>query len=135
MVMNREEGYELSKRILLVDDEPDLADIVKRLLEKYGFYVDIAYNAQEGIKKALQENPDIVLMDVLMPGISGIEAARKLKQEYKFEKPVVLFTVVDISELDEEASEVADAYIAKPFDIKVLVKKLEVLQAKTQSKF
>ncbi len=135
MSMDREEGYELSTRILLVDDEPDLADIVKRLLEKYGYEVDIAYNAQEGIKKALQENPDIVLMDVLMPGISGIEAARKLKQEHKFEKPVVLFTVVDISELDEEASEVADAYIAKPFDIKVLVKKLEVLYTKTQNKF
>lgn len=122
----QKKGFSIhSRKILLVDDEIDLAEIVKRILERYGYKVEIAFNAHNGIKKALQENPDVVLMDVLMPEISGIEAAKKLKLEHKFEKPVILFTVVEFNELDEEAKKICDAYIAKPFEIDTLIKKLE----------
>jgi len=68
----------MSKKILVVDDEPDIIAVMKFTLEKNGFEVITAYNGQEGIEKALACTPDLVILDVLMPEMSGDEAGREL---------------------------------------------------------
>ena len=69
------------KRVLVVDDEPDFVAVVKRNLEQEGFEVEEAYDGDEGLCKAREENPDLILMDVIMPVKDGFTAADQLKKD------------------------------------------------------
>lgn len=109
------------KRILVVDDEPDFASIVKGNLEKEGFEVELAYNGVEGLEKVQANPPDAIVLDVMMPEMDGYELCRKLKSDSKYEDiPIVLLTAVAdhvsstrYSHHDGMATE-ADDYLAKP---------------------
>ncbi len=110
-----------SKRILVVDDEPDFASLVQGNLEKEGFQVEVAYNGVEGLEKVQANPPDAIVLDVMMPEKDGYKLCAELKEDDKYcEIPIVLLTAVAshvtstrYSHADGMSTE-ADDYIAKP---------------------
>jgi two-component system alkaline phosphatase synthesis response regulator PhoP len=83
------------KRVLVVDDEPDFVEILKKALEKEGFEVDVAYNGVEGIEKVKQNPPDAIALDVMMPEKDGYKMCAELKADEKYaDIPIVMLTAV-----------------------------------------
>lgn len=117
------------KKILLVDDEQDMVYAVKMQLEAGGFRVLTAQDGQEGLDKARKENPDLIILDLMLPRIDGYKVCRMLKFDEKYKKiPVIIYTA-RAQEADEKLGyEVgADAYLTKPFDPKKLLAKINEL--------
>ena len=83
------------KRVLVVDDEPDFADLVKQYLEQAGFDVEVAYDGIEGLEKVKANPPDAIVLDVMMPEKDGYAVCDELKQDEKYSSiPIVLLTAV-----------------------------------------
>lgn len=122
----RVRGPEKEPMILVVDDEKDIRDLVERYLTETGFEVLTAKNAGEAIIFAEQEQPDLILMDVVMPGRSGFDACRDLKLKSSTSHiPVILISVLTRSTDREMALEAqADDFIPKPFTKEQLLEKI-----------
>lgn len=117
------------KKILLVDDEQDMVYAVKMQLEANGFKVLTAQDGQEGLDKARKENPDLIILDLMLPKIDGYKVCRMLKFDEKYKNiPVIIYTA-RAQEADEKLGyEVgANAYMTKPFDPKKLLAKINEL--------
>lgn len=113
------------KKILVVDDEPDIRETVKTVLEKNGFKVVTAVNGDDGLAKWKKEKPDFVLMDIMMPGTP----VRDIVPQMKGAK-IAYLSVVRTSEAEKEelmASKNIVDFIQKPFDIEELVKRVKKL--------
>lgn len=110
-------------KILVVDDEPDVVEILNYNLTKDGFKVFKAYNGQEAIESAQKNQPDIIIMDVRMPGITGIETCRKMRLIEELKNVPVLFLTADSDEYTTlnafEAG--ANHFITKPIRPSLLV--------------
>jgi len=128
----------LPDRILVVDDEPDILNLAKTILAKRGYQVIVAFDGDEGLGKADAEVPDLILLDLVMPGKSGLEVCKILKSQAKTKHiPIVISTVlgrdVDRS-LTREAG--ADAHFTKPFTALALLTEVKrQLDAARGSKF
>jgi two-component system alkaline phosphatase synthesis response regulator PhoP len=109
------------KRVLVVDDEPDFADLVKQYLEQAGFEVEVAYDGVQGLEKVKANPPDAIVLDVMMPEKDGYEVCGELKGDEKYSDiPIVLLTAVSshvgttqYSHYDGMSTE-ADDYLPKP---------------------
>ena len=116
-------------KILLVDDEPDIIEIIKFNLEKKGYHVFTASDGLEAIKIAEKIIPHLIIMDVMMPNMDGIEACEQLRKDSKFSNTIIMF----LSARGEDFSYVAafeagaDDYVTKPIKPKVLVSKVKAL--------
>lgn len=121
-------GKDITKKpkILVVDDEPHIAKLIKLSLKKK-FDVIEAYNGQTAIEKVNQEKPDLVLLDLMMPGMNGLDVCKKLKHSKTTrEIPIVILSAK--SQLDDKFQGIdagAIDYITKPFDPVDLLKKVE----------
>lgn len=107
------------KRILVVDDEPDIVTLVKSRLEANGYEVVSAYNGKDGVEKAEEAQPDMILLDLMMPIMDGYEAGQKLKENPKTKDiPIILFTAAAAEEVAKKGAETIEAidYVVKPFD-------------------
>ena len=119
----------MPKKILIVDDEPDILDILKYILEKEGFKVKKARNGEEAIDKAYEEKPDLILLDIMMPKNDGIEVCRQLRSDVKFNDTFIVF----LTARNEEYSEVAgfdvgaDDYVVKPIKPRSLISRINTL--------
>ena len=107
----------MSKRILIVDDDREIIDLTVVILRDGGYTVSTAMNGREGIAIARAEKPDLILLDINMPGIDGWEALKLLKlDETTRHIPVAMFSVrYDLREKTEALKRSADDYIVKPF--------------------
>lgn len=118
---------EVQSRILVVDDSPDIVQMVATLLRKNGYTVSTASDGEEGLRKALEEEPDLVILDVLMPKMDGLEVCRRLKNNEATRLiPVVLLTSKDY--IDDKVSGLstgADDYITKPFETKEFLSRIK----------
>lgn len=121
------------KTILVVDDEPDLVELIGYNLEQQGHSVVRAANGSEAIKLAKARQPDLIVLDVMMPEINGIEVARRLRSQTETASiPIIMLTAKS-----EEANELeglgagADDYITKPFSMQVLLARIEALSRRT----
>jgi len=114
----------MKKTIMIVDDEADIRETVKAVLEKEGYTVVTAINADDALKKEAVVKPSLVLMDIMMPGTPVREVVPKMKSK------VAYLSVVRTSEAEKEdlmkAKNIVD-FIQKPFDIKTLVSKVKKL--------
>jgi two-component system alkaline phosphatase synthesis response regulator PhoP len=116
-------------KILIVDDEPDILEFIKYLLEREDFLVDVAGNGSEAIQKTKSFKPDLILMDVMMPVMDGIEACRQIKLLPESKKVFVVF----LTARNEEYSEIAgfeagaDDYINKPVKPRVLLSRIKAI--------
>ncbi|MGO4889046.1 response regulator YycF [Anaerobacillus sp. MEB173] len=114
----------MDKKILVVDDEQPIADILKFSLEKEGFQVECAYDGVEAIKKVEQETPDLILLDIMLPQKDGMEVCREVRKKY--DMPIIMLTAKD-SEIDKVLGlELgADDYVTKPFSTRELIARVK----------
>lgn len=114
----------MEKRILVVDDEKPIADILKFSLEKEGFEVLCAYDGIKAIELAKQENPDIMLLDIMLPYKDGMEVCREVRKTH--DMPIIMLTAKD-SEIDKVLGlELgADDYVTKPFSTRELIARVK----------
>lgn len=111
------------KKILVVDDEPQLLEMIQMFLEIKGFEVIAANNGPEGLTKATAKKPGLILLDIMMPNMDGLEVLRKLKDDAETKNiPVVMLTGKSESKFMFRTQELgAVDYIIKPFDSKELL--------------
>lgn len=114
----------MEKRILIVEDEKPIAEIVKFNLEKEGYKVEVAVDGEEALHKVAKVNPDLVLLDVMIPKIDGFQVCRKIRENYSM--PILMVTAKE-EELDKVLGlEMgADDYITKPFGMRELLARVK----------
>ncbi|MFH1868445.1 MAG: response regulator [Candidatus Omnitrophota bacterium] len=116
-------------KILVVDDEPDLTMMIKMRLEAAGYEVIEANDGQQGLDRARKENPDLIILDLMLPKLDGYKVCRMLKFDEKYKKiPIIMFTARaqdSDKKLGEEVG--ANAYLTKPFDPQALLDKVREL--------
>lgn len=115
--------------ILIVDDSPTEIHILKGMLEKHGFSIDTANTGEDGVNKAKSEKPDLILMDVVMPGMNGFQATRQISADPETSNiPIII-----VSTKDQETDKVwglrqgAKDYVTKPAQEKELISKINGL--------
>ena len=124
-----------SIKVLVVDDDPDIVEILKYNLKNSGYSVKSAVNGVDAIKKAKKYIPDIILMDVMMPEMSGIEACEEIKNINQLSQAIIIF----LSARSEDYTQIsaydagADDYISKPVKPKILLKKIYNIAKKINS--
>ncbi len=114
------------RKILVVDDFKVNRNMLRELLSPLGFDIIEASNGQEGVDKALAEQPDVILMDLVMPGISGFEATRKIRQSDELDEVIIIAVSASVLEVHQKESLVVgcDAFISKPIRTEELLEKL-----------
>ena len=117
------------KKILIADDEPDILEIIQYNLRNEGYEVITAKNGNEAIDQAKRFTPDLIILDIMMPGKNGIEVCNILRMQPAFNNTLIIF----LTALSDEGTEVkgletgADDFITKPVSPKVLVSKVNAL--------
>lgn len=104
--------------ILLADDEEDIKTILSMYLENSGYDVETAYDGLDAMERIKERKPDLILMDIMMPVLDGIEVTRQIKEQEEFRDiPVVMLTAAAHSSMVQRAMDAgARDYISKPFD-------------------
>jgi DNA-binding response OmpR family regulator len=115
------------KKILVVDDEADLVETVRFPLEMEGFNVLVCYNGEDALNQARKENPDLILLDLMLPKLDGYKVCRLLKFDERYKHIPILMLTAKTQEKDKilGMETGADEYITKPFDIDELMKKVK----------
>ncbi len=116
-------------KALIVEDDPDLQFLQSRLINSMGFAVISANNGKEGVEKAINEKPDLIFMDILMPGMDGREATRRIRSNQETEEiPILAVTaIIDKSQLRECIEAGCNDVIVKPFTAEDLQEKIRQL--------
>jgi two-component system, OmpR family, phosphate regulon response regulator PhoB len=122
------------ERILLIEDEPDIAEVLQYNLEKEGFEVAVAHRGDSGLEAIRRDPPDLVLLDLMLPGIDGLELSRMLKRDAATSRlPIVMLTA-----RSEEVDRIvglelgADDYISKPFSPREVVLRVKAVLRRLQ---
>jgi len=117
------------KRILIADDEPDILEIIGYNLTKEGYEIYTARDGAEAVERAKQLNPDLIILDVMMPRKTGVEVCQLLRAQPLFQDTLIIF----LTAMSDEASQIkgletgADDYVNKPISPKVLVSRVNAL--------
>jgi DNA-binding response OmpR family regulator len=113
-------------RILIIEDEPDLLRGLEMNLTAEGFVVSTAARGDTGVEKALRERPELILLDIMLPGMNGLDVCRELRRK-GFESPIIMLTA-KAEEVDRVVGlEIgADDYVTKPFGIRELLARIRV---------
>ncbi|MFN6176113.1 MAG: response regulator transcription factor [Flavobacteriales bacterium] len=125
----------LVQKVLLVDDEPDIVELLKYNLEREGYQVFTALNGRDALKAAKLNRPDLIVLDIMMPGMDGVEVCNQLRQQPEFKHTLITF----LSARGEDYSQIAgfdagaDDYITKPVRPKVFISKVKALLKRSSS--
>lgn len=116
-------------QILVVDDEQDILELIRHTLNKEGYEVHVAANGQQAVEKAKKIKPDLILMDVMMPVMDGMEACRQLKEDTETSDIAIIFLTARSEEFAELAGfeAGADDYISKPIRSRVLLSRIRAI--------
>jgi two-component system, OmpR family, copper resistance phosphate regulon response regulator CusR len=121
-------------KILIVEDEPRVTDILKRALEEQSYQTDIAMDGIEGRKKALANHYDAIILDINLPHINGLDLCREIR-EHNSKVPILMLTAMGAPEDKLQGFDCgADDYIVKPFDFKELLARIKVFLKRTDAK-
>jgi two-component system cell cycle response regulator DivK len=112
------------RSVLIAEDHEDSRDALRALLEAVGYRVHVATNGREAIEQAIATRPDLILMDIMMPELDGLEATRALRGQQQFSGvPILVLTAMEGAR--ERALEAGcDDYITKPIDVQALFRKI-----------
>jgi len=116
-------------KILLVDDEPDILEFIEYNLRKEGYEVVLARNGKEAVEQAVKHHPDLIIMDIMMPQMDGIEACRQIRENSELKDCLVAF----LTARNEDYSQIAgfdvgaDDYITKPVKPRILISRIKAL--------
>ena len=115
------------KRILIVDDEKDIVESIQFKLEFEGFECLVAYDGEEALLKAKSENPDLILLDIMLPKINGYQVCRLLKSDEKYKHIPIIMLTAKAQESDKFWGKEtgADDYMTKPFELEKLIQKIQ----------
>src|SRR5688572_16053801 len=123
------------KKILVVDDEKDIVEMISFNLRRHGYGVFTAHNGLDALELAEREMPDLIILDLMMPGVDGMEVARRLKADPRLSQiPLVMLTA-----RSEETDVVvgltvgADDYVTKPFSMKILLARLGTILRRAET--
>jgi two-component system alkaline phosphatase synthesis response regulator PhoP len=124
----------MAKKVLLVDDEEDIVDLLRYNLEREGIQVVTANNGTEALKVAKAERPDLVVLDIMMPGMDGVEVCNELRKTPGLEETLIVFLTARTEDYSHIAGYEAggDDYINKPVRPKVFVNKVQALLKRTR---
>lgn len=117
------------RSILIADDEPDILEIISFNLKREGYDILTAENGNQAIQKAVDFRPDLIILDMMMPGKSGLEVCKLLRIKPEFKETIIIF----LTAMNDETTEVsgletgADDYITKPISPKVLISRINAL--------
>lgn len=117
------------KKILIADDEPDILEIIQFNLQTEGYEVFTAKNGDEALEQAKKHQPDLIILDIMMPGKNGIDVCNILRMQPAFKDTLIVF----LSALSDEGTEIrgletgADDYLTKPISPKILISKVNAL--------
>lgn len=115
----------MPKKIMIVDDEEDILFTVGRMLEMDGYKVITAENGKECLEKLKKETPDLVLLDIMMPGLNGWDVAAKIKEDPQYKKIPIIFLTAKADTMSVGMGGLAaDDYIVKPFNVKELKERI-----------
>lgn len=122
----------MEQHILVVDDEPSITKLIAFNLEKYGFYVDTATDGQTALDKVVTDEPDLIILDLMLPRIDGMEVCKRLRQQENT-TPILMLTAKD-DEIDKVLGlELgADDYLTKPFSPRELVARVKAILRRTK---
>jgi len=123
-------------KILLVDDEPDILEIIRFNLDKEGYQISLASNGLEAIKIAEKILPQLIILDIMMPHLDGIETCERLRKDERFHDTIVMFLTARAEEYSHVAAfDVgADDYVTKPVKPKILLSKVKGLLRRFKKK-
>jgi len=114
-------------KVLLVEDEQKMALSLKVGLEEQGMVVDLAFNGADGLNKSITNNYDVIVSDIMMPGLSGLEMCKSLRSQ-TIETPILFLSALSTTDNKVEGLEIgADDYLVKPFEFKELVARIKTL--------
>ena len=119
----------MSKKILIVDDEPGIVVPIQFLMEQQGYHVMTAQRGDEALDQIYKHKPDLVLLDIMLPGIDGFKVCKIVRLNPNYREMKILFLSIKDREVDitKGLALGADAYITKPFSNDKLVEKIKVL--------
>jgi phosphate regulon transcriptional regulator PhoB len=122
------------KYVLIIDDEPDLVELVSYNLKKEGFKVLTASDGEDGLEKIRKGSFDLVILDLMLPGVQGVEVCRMLRSNPKTEElPIIMLTAkTDMSDKVRGLDIGADDYMTKPFSPKELIARVRALLRRTE---
>lgn len=113
----------MTKKVLVVDDEPSITELAKIKLTHDGFDVATANSGEEALAQVAGERPDVIVLDVMMPGMTGWEVARRLKEDPATKGiPILMLTALGLPEEHVPGFADIDEYYTKPFEPSTLVK-------------
>jgi len=123
-------------KILLVDDEEDIIEFLTYNLQKEGFEVSTAFNGLEAVEKAASEKPHLIIMDVMMPEMDGVEAVKEIRKNPDLDDTLIIFLTARSDDLTQISGleSGADDYVTKPVKPKVLISRLTALLRRSTRK-
>ena len=122
------EGGTMHKKVLIIEDNATDAAIVKDLLEKEGMKVEVASSGKGGVEKAVSLKPDLIVLDLILPDISGFDVCAQLKEKAVLKKTIVVVLSIkdDIEDITKAFHTGADDYIIKPPVPELLIRKIKL---------
>lgn len=120
-------------KILIVEDEKQMAEFINLELNHEGYEVDVCYDGEQGYQKAIETSYDIILLDIMIPKINGIEVCRRLR--IKKDTPIIMLTAKgDVTDKVNGLDTGADDYLTKPFEIEELLARIRVILRRAENK-
>lgn len=126
----------MKEKILIVDDEKDIAKLLDYNLKKEGYRTLLAYDGEDALDMAVRERPDIILLDLMLPGIDGLEVCRQLKKEDKTSAIPIIMLTAKTKEADKVSGlELgADDYVTKPFSPREIIARIKAVLRRVKDK-
>lgn len=122
-------------KVLVVEDDRSLADVLAYNLRAAGYEVIVAYDGQDGITQAQLKSPDVVILDLMLPVVDGLDVCKRLRADATTRDMLIIFLTAKAEETDELIgfSIGADDYVTKPFSVKVLLERIKALRRRRSS--
>ena len=119
----------MAEKILIVDDDLDTLRLVGLMLQRQGYQISAATNGQQGLEKAFEEDPDLILLDVMMPGLTGWEVTKYVRQREGYDDTLILMLTAVGEGVNAMTAPLygADRYLDKPFDTEELAQTVSEL--------
>jgi two-component system, OmpR family, phosphate regulon response regulator PhoB len=122
-------------RILIIEDERALTDVLVYNLQREGYDITVAHDGKEGLRKAQMQVPDLLVLDLMLPGLDGLEVCRAIRAGERTRDVPILMLTARAEETDQVVGFTmgADDYVTKPFSVKVLMQRIKALQRRKES--